>query len=107
MSATARRVPRPPTSATVARPSSAVLGKTQYKPVTSRAVHSEDTAAAIFAWAARRAARKKSAYVVINETPVEEVTTPARNAKARSAAIVKRIESPASRKRGCATLVFQ
>ena len=43
----------------------------------------------------------------MSDTPVEDVTTPTRKAKASSAAIVNRITTPASRKRGWSTCVFQ
>src|SRR5437667_273852 len=41
-----------------------------------------------------------SAYVVMIETPVEEVITPMRNVNASSAAMTKMISAPAMKKRG-------
>ena len=47
-----------------------------------------------------------SAYVVMIETPVDEVMTPMRNVNASSAAMTKMISAPARKKRGCTMCVF-
>ena len=70
-----RPVAGPPTSPTVAVPSSAVFGKIQYSASTRRAAHSFDIAAAILLCATRIAEKKKIAYVAMRDTPVEDVTT--------------------------------
>src|SRR5688572_32924353 len=71
------------------------------------ALVSEATAAEIFSCPERSAAKKNTAYVTISETAVEDVATPTRKANARRLAIAKRMTTPPSRKRGCATPVFQ
>ena len=52
-------------------------------------------AASICRWPERIAATKKTANVAMIETAVDEVTTPTRNAKAISVAIVKKMIAPA------------
>src|SRR6478609_773941 len=72
----------------------------------SQADHSLDTAASIFACAISGIEKRNNAYVVMIETPVDDVMTPMRKVKASSAAMVKTISAPPRRKRGWTTCVF-
>src|SRR5258708_22233768 len=80
----------PDTNATTAVVSSAVFGKIQYNELMSAACHSCETAAAMRSWPASITPKKKTPYVAMMETAVDDVITPNRNAKTSSETMMNR-----------------